>query len=125
MFPSFKEENKLRKSGYKKVAGIDEVGRGPLAGPVVACAFVIAARMFLRRRSVLRNIKDSKQLSEKQSEIIYQELTNYPGVEWGIGIVSEKIIDKINILEATKLAMTRAVKNLESKLRGVGLPLNL
>ncbi|MFH1780941.1 MAG: ribonuclease HII, partial [Candidatus Nealsonbacteria bacterium] len=47
------------------------------------------------------------------------------GVEWGIGIVSEKIIDKINILEATKLAMTRAVKNLESKLRGVGLPLNL
>ncbi|MEK7503598.1 MAG: ribonuclease HII, partial [Patescibacteria group bacterium] len=109
MIPSFKEENKLWKRGFKRVAGIDEVGRGPLAGPVVACAVIV-------KRSDLCHIKDSKQLSAKQREEIYSVLTKHPDVEWGIGVVSEKVIDKINILEATKLAMVKAVDNLESKL---------
>lgn len=90
------------------MAGIDEVGRGPLAGPVVACAVIINGE-----KPKIKNIKDSKQLSADQREIIYQELIRHPGVEWGIGLVSEKIIDKINILEATKLAMVRAVNKLE------------
>ncbi|MFH1575401.1 MAG: ribonuclease HII [Candidatus Nealsonbacteria bacterium] len=111
--PTLQEEIKLWKQGYKKVAGIDEVGRGPLAGPVVACAFVIIARTFLRRRSVLRNIKDSKQLSGDQREKFYKILTEDSDIEWGIGMVSEKVIDKINILEATKLAMQKAVKKLK------------
>ena len=121
MIPSFKEENKLWKRGFKRVAGIDEVGRGPLAGPVVACA-VIVKRSDLQRRSDLCHIKDSKQLSAKQREEIYSVLTKHPDVEWGIGVVSEKVIDKINILEATKLAMVKAVDNLESKLIDVGHP---
>jgi len=105
--PSFKEENKLRKAGYKKVVGIDEVGRGPLAGPVVACAVTINGK-----KPRIKNVKDSKQLSAGQRERIFQELTHCPSVEWGIGMASEKVIDKINILQATKLAMVRAVSKL-------------
>jgi len=108
MTPNFNEENKLRKVGYKKVAGIDEVGRGPLAGPVLACAVVINGK-----KPKIKNIKDSKKLSAGQREKIYQKLTRHPGVEWGIGLVSEKVIDRINILEATKLAMIRAVRKLK------------
>ena len=104
--PTLKEEKKLWKEGYKRVAGLDEAGRGPLAGPVVACAVIIG-------RSDLHYIKDSKQLSAKQREEIYSILTKHPDIEWGIGLVSEKIIDKINILEATKLAMQKAVSKLK------------
>ena len=106
--PSFKEENKLRRAGYKKVAGVDEVGRGPLAGPVIACAVAINGA----NPPKIKNVRDSKQLSARQREMIYQELIQHPGVEWGVGVVSEKIIDKINILEATKLAMQKAVQKL-------------
>jgi len=115
MYPNFVEEKKLWKRGYKKVAGIDEAGRGPLCGPVVAGA-VIIRRSDLRKlniwRSDLHYIKDSKQLSAKKREEFYKILTNHPDIEWGIGLVSEKIIDKINILEATKLAMQKAVQKL-------------
>ncbi|MFH1423997.1 MAG: ribonuclease HII [Candidatus Nealsonbacteria bacterium] len=110
--PSFKEENKLRKAGYKKIAGIDEVGRGPLAGPVVACAVLLKSDFNKLLKSDFNNIKDSKQLSAKQREGIYEILTKHPNIEWGIGRVSEKVIDKINILEATKLAMQKAVQKL-------------
>ena len=113
--PTLQEEKKLWKRGYKKVAGIDEAGRGPLRGPVVAGA-VIIRRSDLRKlniwRSDLHYIKDSKQLSAKKREEFYKILTNHPDIEWGIGLVSEKIIDKINILEATKLAMQKAVQKL-------------
>jgi len=106
--PTLQEEIKLWKKGYKKVVGIDEVGRGPLAGPVVACAVAINGQ-----KLKIKNIKDSKQLSTKQREEIYKVLTNHPAVEWGIGSVSEKVIDKINILQATKLAMVQAVGKLK------------
>ena len=112
-YPNFREEKKLYKKGYKLVVGIDEAGRGPLAGPVVACAFA----MFQNPKSKIQisNIKDSKKLSAKQREEIYKLLKENSDVEWGIGRVSERVIDKINILKATKLAMQRAVKNLEKK----------
>ena len=90
-------------------AGLDEAGRGPLAGPVVACAVVAD------RRSVLPGIKDSKKLTPKKREEFYKILIRHPGIEWGIGRVSEKVIDKINILEATKLAMKKAVINLRNR----------
>ena len=108
MKPSFKEEKKLRKMGYKRVAGIDEVGRGPLAGPVVACAVVINGD-----RPRINNVKDSKKLNAKQRDEICQSLIKHPAVEWGIGMVSEKVIDRINILQATKLAMQKAVQKLD------------
>jgi len=116
-YPNFREEKKLYKKGYKLIAGVDEVGRGPLAGPVIACAVTFPE--FLISNFKFLNIKDSKQLSAKQREKIYEALRQNPGVQWGIGRVSEKVIDKINIFEATKIAMQRAVKNLEKKQAGI------
>ena len=123
-YPNFKEERKLYNRGYRVVVGIDEVGRGPLAGPVIACAITVPEFLIslgpkgTPRRVAFKflNIKDSKKLSAKQREEIYEIFKNNPDVEWGIGRVSEKVIDRINILEATKLAMQRAVRNLERNL---------
>jgi len=110
-YPNFNEERKLWRKGYKMVVGIDESGRGPLAAPVVAAAVRLAEDC-----PPLLGLKDSKKLSSKKREEIFEILKENPNIEWGIGRVSEKVIDKINILEATKLAMKRAVGNLEKKL---------
>lgn len=99
----------------KVVIGIDEVGRGALAGPVVAAAAMIL-NSETETRIFLKGIKDSKKLSPKKREEFYKKITKIAAIKWGIGKVSEKVIDKINILEATKLAMEQAVKNLEKKL---------
>jgi len=104
-YPNFNEEKKLWQKGYKFVAGLDEAGRGPLAGPVVAAAVVISDFKKIK----IKNINDSKKLSEKKRNYFYKILTSHKDIEWGIGIVSEKVIDKINILEATKLAMQKAI----------------
>jgi len=109
------EAKKMRQKGYRCLVGLDEAGRGPLAGPVVAAA-VVAAEDKLPRRD-FRKIKDSKKLSPKQREEFYKIIVGCPCLKWGIGRVSEKTIDRINILEATKLAMAKALKNLNSKLR--------
>lgn len=113
--PNLKNEKKLWKKGYKRVFCLDEAGRGPLAGPVIACAAVILIKDF--KAGFLSEVNDSKKLAPKKREEIYKSLNGCPAIEWGTGRVSEKIIDKINILEATKLAMRRAVANLERKLR--------
>lgn len=117
-------EKRLWKKGYKRVVGIDESGRGPLAGLVVAAAVMInanrktqSAKLQFKAKSLLKEVKDSKKLSPKKREALYKFLVKEPNIEWGIGKTSEKIIDKINILEASKLAMKRAVSNLENKLR--------
>jgi ribonuclease HII len=107
LYPNFNEEKSLHKKGFKCVVGLDEAGRGPLAGPVVAAAVCIK-----NNGDFLKGINDSKKLSEKQRENFYKILINHKDIEWGIGIVSEKVIDKINILEATKLAMKKSIKNL-------------
>ncbi|MDD5098306.1 MAG: ribonuclease HII [Candidatus Pacebacteria bacterium] len=108
------EEKRLWSKGYKCVAGIDEAGRGPLAGPVSASAVFIPQKYFTKVKKI-KFVKDSKKLSEKERKEVFNELMENKNVKWGIGIVSEKIIDKINILEATKLAMIKAVKDLEKK----------
>lgn len=113
--PNFDEERKLWKKGFNSVIGIDEAGRGPLAGPVVAVAVLV----FGNGVKNLKGVKDSKELSFLERERLYGEIMNHPQIEWGIGRVSEKVIDKINILEATKLAMRKAVKNLEDKYPGI------
>ncbi|MBI1866489.1 MAG: ribonuclease HII [Candidatus Staskawiczbacteria bacterium] len=110
-YPNFNEEKKFWKKGLKLVIGIDEAGRGPLAGPVVA-----GAVMFKFVKAKHSGVQDSKKLTPKKREEIYNYFKKNPDIEWGIGVVSEKIIDKINILEATKLAMIKAVKDLEKKL---------
>jgi len=119
--PNFKEEQKLWQQGYDFVVGLDEVGRGPLAGPVIACAFCFCKKQNAQAKlktqnsklKNLENIKDSKKLSANQRAKWFEFLTTHSDVKWGIGIVSEKTIDRINILEATKLAMKRALENLK------------
>ena len=118
-YPTLQEEKKLWKKGYKYVACLDEAGRGPLAGPVIAAAVTIrqfSNPNFQRAGGGWRpKIKDSKKLTPKRREELYKILINHPNIEWGIGRVSEKVIDKINILEATKLAMKRAIQKLNKK----------
>lgn len=109
-YPNLNEEKKLWRKGHKIVIGLDEAGRGPLAGPVVAAAVMIKEP---RIKGILKDVKDSKKLTSRKREEIFKALKQIPEVEWGIGRVSEKVIDRINILEATKLAMKRAVKNLK------------
>ncbi|MDP2864365.1 MAG: ribonuclease HII [bacterium] len=113
-YPTFQEEKILWKKGYKKVVGLDEAGRGALCGPVVAAAVVIKSS-FKFQILGLEYLKDSKKLTAKKREEFYKILTNHPQIKWGIGRVSEKVIDKINILEATKLAMIKAIKKLKRK----------
>ncbi len=103
-------ERALRGSGAKYIAGVDEVGRGPLAGPVVT-ACVILPEDF----DVL-GVDDSKKLSEKKREELYGVILE-KAVAWGIGRADNHLIDEINILEATKVAMKEAVEHADQMLR--------
>ena len=117
-YPNFYQEKRLWRKGYKRVVCLDEAGRGPLSGPVIAVAVMTKSNFkskILNFKSNFKGIKDSKKLSPKKREEIFKILKNCPFIEWGIGRVSEKVIDKINILEATKLAMKKAIKKLKRK----------
>lgn len=91
--------------GYRRVAGLDEAGRGPLAGPVVAAVFIIPPNFYCE------GLKDSKQLTALQRERYYRELTA-GGLEYGVGIIEPGEIDRINIYQASRQAMLRALNNL-------------
>ena len=106
-------EKKLCRKGCKYVACLDEAGRGPLAGPVVAAACTIINCKL--KTADFKGLRDSKKLSRKQREKFYEIITKNKNIEWGIGKVSERVIDKINILEASKLAMKRAVVKLKER----------
>lgn len=108
------EEKKLWGKGYKYVVGIDESGRGPLAGPVSAGAVLILEKDFKKAKKI-KDIRDSKKLNEKKRKEVFVNITKDKNIKWGIGMVSEKTIDRINILEATKLAMIKAVRDLEKR----------
>lgn len=97
-------ERKLREQGITLVAGVDEVGRGPLVGPVVAACVILPEDFSLD------GLTDSKKLSEKKRDYYYDEIMRQ-AVAVGVGVVSEKKIDEVNIYEATKLAMKEAISN--------------
>jgi len=101
-------ERKLKKKGFDLIIGVDEAGRGPLAGPVVAAAVALNTYSFKNR------IDDSKKLTFKARERAFLEIIDKS--VFGLGIVNEKIIDRINILEATRLAMEEAVSSLLDRL---------
>ena len=103
-----KYEKELWQNNIKYIAGVDEVGRGPLVGPVVAAAVILPP--FYN----LEGLTDSKQLSEKKRDNFYKILQK-DALSIGIGIIDEKIIDEVNIYEASKLAMLEALKNLKIK----------
>ncbi|MBC7073869.1 ribonuclease HII [Candidatus Parcubacteria bacterium] len=97
----------------KFVAGADEAGRGPLAGPVVCC-IVVCKNSFLKKLRKMK-IKDSKSLSPKKRKEIFEKIKNSKEIEWKISFVGEKTIDKINILKATFLGFKRCLKKLKTK----------
>ncbi|MHC0037184.1 ribonuclease HII [Pseudoneobacillus sp. C159] len=101
-------EKKYRDRGIKWIAGVDEVGRGPLAGPVVAASVILPADFFLI------GIDDSKKLTEKRREE-YFHIIQEKAVAIGVGIVEPEMIDKINIYEATKKAMNHAIHSLSQE----------
>ncbi len=101
-------ENNLWQLGFNNVACIDEVGRGCLAGDVVACAIIMPKSL------VITGVKDSKKLSEKKREALYEEIL-CNSIAYGIGRVDSNIVDDVNIKEATRLAMKMAVENLKDK----------
>ena len=103
-----------KQNHYDLLVGVDESGRGPLAGPVFACALVVFNRDW---DDFDFPIKDAKQFSEKSKEQIYEALKNDSEVEWALGRVGNKVIDRMNIFQASKLAMRRAVNHLQLKLK--------
>src|SRR5436190_16886398 len=102
----FRHERKLRALGVSTIAGIDEAGRGALAGPVVAAA-VILPEKFRHRR-----LNDSKQLLPERRQEIYKELTGNAAISWAVGIIDSVEIDAINILRASHKAMRAAIEAL-------------
>lgn len=117
----YKYERELYAKGLKYIGGVDEVGRGPLIGSVVASCVV------LPKDFVLEGLTDSKKLSEKKRNEFY-DIIKAQSIAIGIGIVDEKKIDEINIYEATKIAMKEAIKNTNIKLEHVlidAMPLDI
>jgi ribonuclease HII len=99
-------ESQARSTGYRWIAGVDEAGRGPLAGPVVAAACSIPEGVFFQ------GINDSKLLTAKIREKLFEQIVAREGVDYGIGIVEHTVIDQINIYQATLEAMRGAVRQL-------------
>ena len=108
-----KIEEELYTQGVTSIAGIDEAGRGPLAGPVVVACVVMP------RDSMLEGVNDSKKVAEKKREKLYEQILQ-EAVAYGVGIVSQEEIDKINILNATKVGLTMAIKEMENNLKEKG-----
>ncbi len=97
------------------VVGIDEVGRGPLAGPITVAAFAVSTNIFGRQKALFKGIRDSKRLSEKQREEWYLALTKNEMFIWAIASIDQKVIDKKGIAVAARMAVALAVKRLENK----------
>lgn len=114
-------EKELYSAGYEFIAGTDEAGRGPLAGPVVAAAVI------LPKNTIITGVNDSKQLTEKKRNELF-DIINEKALAVGIAFVDNKKIDEINILEASRLAMMEAIKKLKIKAQYVlsdAMPMNI
>lgn len=109
MIDLYEYENELYKKGLKYIAGVDEVGRGPLIGPVVAACVVLPIGF------ELKGLTDSKKLSEKKRDEFYEYIKNN-SLSYGIGIVGPEKIDEINIYQASKLAMLKAIEEVRRNL---------
>jgi ribonuclease HII len=106
--PTYREEASLLAEGYGLVAGVDEVGRGPVAGPVLAGAVILPPRP---RGSWVKLVRDSKQMTPKQRDVAFHEIRK-AAVCWEVGVSSPSEIDRLGIAPATRLAMMRALDSL-------------
>ena len=106
---SFEHEISLRDSGVFPVAGIDEAGRGPLAGSVVCAAVILPLEISLP------NLNDSKKLTPRRREALYSEITQIPSIRWSVVHISSEEIDRLNILRATHAGMRRAWEKLDPR----------
>ncbi len=105
-----KIEEELYTQGITSIAGIDEAGRGPLAGPVVVACVVMP------KDSMIEGVNDSKKVAEKKREKLYEQIIE-EALGYGVGIISQEEIDRINILNATKEGLTTAIKEMEKDLK--------
>ena len=105
-----KIEESLYSQGITSIAGIDEAGRGPLAGPVVVACVIMP------KDSMIEGVNDSKKVSEKKREKLYEQIIE-EALGFGVGIISQEEIDRINILNATKEGLTTAIKEMEKDLQ--------
>ena len=113
-FDRFTYERECLANGYCFIAGIDEVGRGPLAGPVVASSAMFSSEVIKAGLpNSLKDVNDSKKLSEKKREHLFDVLNDFDGVDFGISIIESEEIDRINILQATHKAMSKSLISLE------------
>lgn len=103
----YQYERQAWRDGFEFVAGVDEAGRGTLAGPVVVAAVILPHELFLEY------LNDSKQVTEKRREILFQEIRE-KALCYSVSVIDNEIIDKINILQATKLGMHRAIEQLQN-----------
>ena len=101
-------ENELRKKGFQYICGIDEAGRGPLAGPVVIASVIMPAD------SMIEGVNDSKKISEKKREKLYDQILE-EAISYGVAIIGQDEIDEINILNATKKGLTVSLQELSQK----------
>jgi ribonuclease HII len=101
----YRYDESLRRKGFLHIAGLDEAGRGPLAGPVVAAAVIFSHDIRIK------GLRDSKKVPEEERGFLYKEIIRF-SADIGIGTVGHEEIDRLNILRATKLAMQKAVENL-------------
>ena len=101
-------EKELREKGFNTICGIDEAGRGPLAGPVVVASVIMPAD------SMIEGVNDSKKVSEKKREKLYDQILE-EAISYGVGIIGQDEIDEINILQATKKGVTTAIKQMDIK----------
>ena len=102
------QEKELRKKGFNTICGIDEAGRGPLAGPVVVASVIMPAD------SMIEGVNDSKKVSEKKREKLYDQILE-EAISYGVGIIGQDEIDEINILNATKKGITMSLQELTVK----------
>ena len=103
------KENELREKGFKFICGIDEAGRGPLAGPVVVASVIMPAD------SMIEGVNDSKKISEKKREELYEKIIK-EAISYGVAIIGQDEIDEVNILNATKKGLTISLQELTQKL---------
>ena len=101
-------ENDLHKKGFKNICGIDEAGRGPLAGPVVV------AGVIMPENSMIEGVNDSKKVSEKKREILYEKIIE-EAIAYEVAIIGQDVIDEINILNATKKGVTKVIEGFTEK----------